>query len=151
MSHVVVLEGLEITDLGALEAAAKDLGMTLKKKNTYKWYGTHVGDYPVPAGFNKADLGKCDYALSIDGHPEAYEVGVVEKDGQYKLLWDFWNNGFGLMPVVGKDCKILTDHVQLRAHERKLQTEASKKKKTVNTKLVYEGGQRSKPQLEVYV
>jgi hypothetical protein len=96
MSHVAKIE-MEIKDLAALEDAAK---------RTYKWYGYSVGDYPLPEGFTKEDLGKCEHALRIPGNNRAYEVGVVaRRDGRpgYTLLWDFWSGGYGLVDKVGKD------------------------------------------------
>jgi hypothetical protein len=106
MSHVAKIE-MEIKDLAALEDAAKRLGMELvRNQRTYKWYGYSVGDYPLPEGFTKEDLGKCEHALRIPGNNRAYEVGVVaRRDGRpgYTLLWDFWSGGYGLVDKVGKD------------------------------------------------
>jgi len=99
---------MEFKDLECLKRAAKKLGLEFREnQKNYKWYGTHVGDYPVPEGFTKEDLGKCDHALSIpqteDNSGRAYEVGVVEnKTGKgYTLLWDFWQGGFGLRQKIG--------------------------------------------------
>lgn len=106
MSHVVDMN-LEIKDLEALEKAAKSLGLEfLKNKKNYKWFGKHVGDYPIPEGFTVKDLGHCDHTLVIPGATKAYEIGVVKrKDGKpgYQLLWDFWQGGFGLREKIGKD------------------------------------------------
>jgi hypothetical protein len=103
MSHVTDLK-LVVRDLNALKLAAEALGMELVEQSTFKWYGTHVGDYPLPAGFTKADMGKCDYAMRIKGNPRAYEVGVVKsKTGTgYQMLWDFWQGGYGLQEAIGK-------------------------------------------------
>lgn len=109
MSHVVDME-CEVKDLDALEKCAPDLGMELVKASTYKWFGRHVGDYPLPEGFTKTDVGKCDYVLRIKGDREAYEVGVVKrKDGQpgYQLLWDFWAGGYGLQEKIGANGGLL--------------------------------------------
>jgi hypothetical protein len=105
MSHVAKIK-LKVTNLEALRKAATFCGLELVEQGTYKWYGTSVGDYPLPAGFTKKDLGKCDYALRIPGDKNAYEIGVVRaKDGSnsFELLWDFWSGGFGLEAKVGKD------------------------------------------------
>ena len=108
MSHVATID-LEIDDLTSLQAAAEALGLTFSEKKTYKWYGRSVGDYPLPNGFTEADLGKCDYAISLPGNSKAYEVGVVRnKNGKgYQLLWDFWNVGFGLEEKIGKNAGLL--------------------------------------------
>lgn len=106
MSHIAEIE-LQIKDLQALKEAAKALGLELREgQETYRWYGRSVGDYPLPAGFTKEDLGKCEHALSIPGSPYAYEIGVVaRKDGKpgYTLLWDFWQGGYGLEEKVGRN------------------------------------------------
>ena len=110
MSHVATVD-VEINDLEALGEAAKVLGLDLMRgQKSYRWYGHHVGDYPVPAGFDVADLGKCEHALRVKGDGRAYEVGVVKRrDGKpgYSLMWDFWSGGYGLEAKVGKDCSKL--------------------------------------------
>lgn len=105
MSHLSDISGIEVRDLECLEAAAKQCGLELRRdQKTYKWFGRHVGDYPMPEGMTAADLGKCDHALSVVGRPGAYEVGVVKRpDGTLRLLWDFWDGGKGLEAAVGKD------------------------------------------------
>lgn len=104
MSHVTSLD-LHIKDLDSLAKAAAACGLEFVKGQTsYRWYGTQ-GDYPCPAGFTPADLGKCSHALRLPGG-KGYEVGVVERrDGKpgYTLLWDFWNGGYGLRDAIGTD------------------------------------------------
>lgn len=109
MSHLVKMKH-RVRDLEALREASKQLGLELVEKNTYNWYGTSVGDFPLPVGFTKEDLGKCDYAIRIPDNPRAYEIGVVkakEGTGGYELLWDFWNGGYGLQDKIGKDGGLL--------------------------------------------
>ena len=108
MSHVTTID-LVIKDLKCLEKAAKSLGLEFKNgQKTYKWWGHHVGDYPIPEGFTKDDLGKCDHAVGIPGNTSAYEIGVVgAKDGTYKLIWDFYGGGMGLQQKVGDGCGAL--------------------------------------------
>lgn len=108
MSHVSTID-IEIKDLDALKQAAKTLGLEMREATTYKWYGQSVGDYPLPPGFKKSELGKCEYALYLPGNDQAYEIGVTRsKTGEgYTLLYDFWNGGFGLMKAVSTDGKTL--------------------------------------------
>lgn len=105
MSHVTTIE-LEIQDLDVLKDACKMLGLELVlNQQTFKWYGTHVGDYPLPAGFSKQDMGKCDHAIRIPGNTHSYEIGVARSrtGSGYVLLWDFWAGGHGMQEKVGKD------------------------------------------------
>lgn len=109
MSHVVSIK-LRIKDLAALRIAADQLGMEMVEVEKFKWFGTHVGDYPLPEGFSKEEMGKCSFALRIKGKPDAYEVGVVKSKvnaGEYELMWDFWNDGYGLKQVIGEDANNL--------------------------------------------
>ena len=100
MSHVSKIE-LEIKSLSDLKTACKELGLTfMENRNTYKWYGRFMGDYPLPDGFNVEDLGKCDHAINVPGC--RYEIGVIKTpQGKYQLLWDFWHAG-GLEKKLGK-------------------------------------------------
>lgn len=112
MSHVITID-LHIKDLQSLQKAAEACGLELMRDQTrYKWYGRHVGDYPLPQGFNAADLGCCEHALVIPGNQEAYSVGVVKRrDGKpgYTLLWDFFAGGYGLEKAIGIDGVKLRD------------------------------------------
>ncbi len=104
MSHITDVE-IEIKDLDCLARACERLGLELNfGQNTYKWFGTHIGDYPIPTGYTKADLGKCLHAISIPGNRRAYEIGVVERrdgKGGYTLHFDFYNKGFGMEDIAG--------------------------------------------------
>lgn len=113
---------IEIKDLDALAEAAAQLGCELVRgQKTYKWYGEFVGDSPMPTGFTRADLGKCDHAIRVKGKPGAYEIGVVKRrDGKpgYTLLWDFWNGGHGLEEAIGKDGRKLRQEYPLAVGAR---------------------------------
>jgi hypothetical protein len=99
MSHVSRIE-LEINDLETLKEACRSLGLEfVADQKTFKWYGWHMGDYPLPDGFTFEDMGRCDHAVRVPGAD--YEVGVVRKGNGYVLLWDFWQGG-GLEKVLGK-------------------------------------------------
>jgi hypothetical protein len=104
MSHVSKIE-LEIKDLGTLAAACKRLGIELRKgQRQYKWFGSYIGDHPLPEGFTQSDLGKCDHAIHVPG--AEYEIGVVRRGNSYILLWDFWRSG-GLEEKLGKNAGLL--------------------------------------------
>ena len=90
MSHVAKIQ-LQITDLDALDAACRELGLTLVRDQTsYNWFGTHVGDYPLPQGFTQHDLGHCQHAIKVPG--TTWEIGVARARGHshYTLLFDFY-------------------------------------------------------------
>jgi hypothetical protein len=116
VSHVAKID-LKILNLDALKTAADSLGLEFVEGQTsYRWYGHHVGDYPMPEGMSLADLGTCDHAMRIPGNPSAYEIGVKKMaDGSYTLLWDFWQGGYGLQDAIGKDGVKLKDGYALQA------------------------------------
>jgi len=111
MSHVADLD-VEIKDLDCLEAACHELGVELVRgQTTYKWFGTHVGDYPLPEGFTVSDMGKCEHAIRIPGNSEAYEIGITKRrDGRpgYTALFDFWAGGKGMAAKVGAKAEKIT-------------------------------------------
>lgn len=120
MSHVTVID-IEIKDLAALRKACADLGLEFREgQTTFKWYGRQMGDYPIPDGYTKADMGKCEHAIGIPNNKDAYEVGVVKnrKTGGWHLMWDFFAGGKGLQAAVGNNCGKLTQeyakHVALK-------------------------------------
>lgn len=103
---------LAVKNLSALQRAGEKLGLVFREESTYRWYGVSVGDYPLPEGITRDQLGKCHYTLSVPNNSEAYQVGIVRMDnGEYALLWDFWNGGFGLRELVGVDgCKLTAEY-----------------------------------------
>ena len=106
MSHVTTIEIAENYDISALIQMCKDKAWEWREnQTTYKWYGRHVGDYPIPEGFTKADMGRCTHAIHVPGAD--YEIGVVQKNGKWKLLWDFWSGGYGLQERIGKEGGLL--------------------------------------------
>lgn len=109
MSHVATIE-IEIKDLAALKEAGRRLGLEWREgQTTYRWFGRHVGDFPLPAGFAVSDMGVCEHALSVPGDSSAYEIGVVKnKNGKpgYTLLYDFYSGGKGLMDHIGQHAEI---------------------------------------------
>jgi hypothetical protein len=104
MSHIAKIE-LVIKDLQSLKEACKRLGFEfMPDQKTYKWYGTWVGDAPMPEGIAQKDWGKCDHAIRVPG--VEYEIGVVTRNGKYLLLWDSYFRG-GLEAKIGKDGGLL--------------------------------------------
>jgi len=87
VSHIESIE-LVLSDLEALEAGAKRFEGQLVKQSTYRWFGQSVGNYPLPKGMTKDQLGKCDYAIKLPG--VNYEIGVVKVEGGYRLAYDFY-------------------------------------------------------------
>lgn len=95
MSHVVSIK-TELRDLEAIRRAAAELGLQfIENQTTYEWWGSSVGDYPLPDGFKASDLGKCVHAIKVPG--TTWEIGVAaarNADGSPKagftLLWDFY-------------------------------------------------------------
>lgn len=135
MSHVADMQ-LEILDLQALKNAATRLGLKFQEnKKTYKWFGSHVGDYPLPEGIAKADLGKCEHSMSIEGNAKAYEIGVLKKkNGKgYHLLWDFWQGGYGLQEKIGKDGQKLKQMYATEAAKRQMKREGYRFKEKTDT------------------
>lgn len=112
MSHVAKIE-LEVTDLCALKSACRDLGLVFREdQKTYAWYGSWVGNYPLPEGLTAEDLGKCDHAILVPG--ARYEIGVVRRGGKYHLLWDPWHAG-GLEQVLGPNaCRLKQAYARSR-------------------------------------
>jgi hypothetical protein len=112
MSHVAIID-IVIQSLAALTRGAKVLGLEVDlEARQYRWYGTHVGDYALPAGFSKEDMGHCDVGvIRIPKNGYAYEIGIcTRRDGLpgFTLLWDFWAGGHGLEAKVGKNAELLT-------------------------------------------
>ena len=72
-----------------------------------------MGDYPLPEGMAKEDLGKCDHAIEV---PNAnYEIGVIKnknKEG-YSLYWDFWSGG-KLIEHLGQNAWKLTQEYTIQ-------------------------------------
>jgi hypothetical protein len=80
MSHITTID-IEVSNLDALDLAAKELGGLLQRnKTTYNWYGAT----PQP----------CAHAISLPG--VHYEVGVCprpQKPGTYSLNFDPYGSG----------------------------------------------------------
>lgn len=137
MSHVATIE-IQITNLEDLKAAAAELGLEwCEGQQTYHWYGEHVGDFPLPDGFNIEDLGRCEHALKLNPSQrlaamnkyntstayviEPYEIGIVRRrDGRpgWTMLWDFYCGGRGLQDVIGENAGRLKQAIATAASIR---------------------------------
>lgn len=135
MSHVVNMK-MRIHDLEALRDACPDLGLEfVAGQKTYKWYGQHVGDYPLPEGFTADMLGKCDHAIRVKGaQGNTYEVGVVKSpDGNgYSLLWDFWQGGYGLQAKIGDNGDRLKQAYSVNVGMKELYRQGRRVTKTID-------------------
>lgn len=133
MSHIVTLK-TKFLDLDALKQACPDLGLEFREnQRTYNWFGKSVGDYPLPAGFTKEDLGKCNHAIAVkDASSNTYEIGVVaNKNGEgYTLLWDFWQGGYGLEAKVGKNASKLVQGYKVEVAIKELRRQGRRVRKT---------------------
>jgi len=95
MSHVVLIKA-NITDLEVVASACKRLGFHFHlQQKTFRWYGTWLNDFDAALaaheqGIDPKDYGKCDHAISIPG--ANYEVGLLEREGSYQLLFDFYEH-----------------------------------------------------------
>ena len=102
--HVSVI-ALQIKSIDALKNACQRLGLEFREGQThYAWFGYFVGDAPLPEGFTQEDLGKCEHALHVPG--AGYEIGLVFRDGSWRLMWDSYGPG-GLEQALGPDCNKL--------------------------------------------
>lgn len=139
MSHVVTME-LQIKDLQALELSSKELGCVfVKGQTTYNWWGHHVGDYPLPEGFTKEEMGICEHAIKVPG--AHWEIGVV-KDKQnkdsYKLIYDFYGSEGGkIQKVCGNNLGELKKRYTVNAIKNKIKNKKAsiKEEKLQNGKL----------------
>lgn len=105
MSHVTTIKCHEKYDLPSLRQMCQDMGWQwMEGQRTYRWYGQFMGDYPLPTGFTQSELGHCEHAIRIPG--ANYEIGVIQKDGEWKLLWDFYSSG-GLQGKLGQEAGLL--------------------------------------------
>jgi hypothetical protein len=103
MSHIAKIE-LEIKSLDALIKACQRLGFEfVRDQKKYTWYGRWVGDYPLPEGIAKDQLGTCDHAIKIPGC--TYEIGVVKRNSSYTLLWYSWESALRLK--IGQDAGVI--------------------------------------------
>lgn len=121
MSHVALVDiTIQEHELDALAAALETLGCELRRdQRTYAWWGTSVGDYPLPAGMSKNDLGTCMHAIRVkgtnpvNGSGGPWEVGLWPiGDGKFKPVYDFFGSaGDALHRAMGE--KLNTMKIEL--------------------------------------
>lgn len=89
MSHVNTLK--LAAELETFEEYAVLEGGEFSQASTYKWYNRHVGDYPLPEGVSKSDLGKCLYKIKFPGID--YEIGIIKNPNGngYVAIYDFFD------------------------------------------------------------
>lgn len=127
---------LIIDDLESLELACKRLGCTLiKNQKTYKWWGHHVGDYPLPKGMKKEDMGKCTHAIKVPN--ASWEVGVIEqKDKKFKLIYDFYGEeGRKIHNVCGKELGKLKQAYTVEHLKKKIKDKKKAKEEVIGKKI----------------
>jgi hypothetical protein len=116
MSHVDT-HHLDIKDLSLMPAVAEALGGTYEECSTYRWWGRHVGDHPLPEGMTADDMGKCVGKISF---PDCeWDVGIVPsrtKPGEYDAIFDFYGGaGHRLQQKVGVQCEKIKQQYGLMA------------------------------------
>ncbi len=142
MSHIETVN-VSITDLEALKDACKAMGVEfVANKKTYNWYGRSVGDYPLPKGFTREELGTCEHVIRVPG--VRYEIGLAKartETGEpvkgFTMLYDFYgrstaHDGEKLREKFGNGLTKLVDAYSLAALTRK----ARAKGLTTTTKTV---------------
>jgi hypothetical protein len=112
MSHISRIK-VEVKDLEVLRAACGRLGFQfMPGQKTYRWYGTFMGDYPLPEGISREQLGKCTHAIKVPGAD--YEVGILQQGDKFTLLYDFWKYG-GLEDALGANAEKLIQAYAIEA------------------------------------
>lgn len=124
MSHIAVKKTKAgeplIVDLRAAKMAAAALGLVCKEQSNYAWWGRHVGDFKIPKGFKKDELGNnavLVLAVPDSRHEEMagkyglgyntgkpYELAIVpdpNNSGCYTVMYDHIGGGYGLEEYIG--------------------------------------------------
>jgi hypothetical protein len=104
MSHITQI-ALEINDLNSLQTAVKALGLNFNEgQKQHKYFANQRGT--------------CDHAISVPGNKEAYEIGVVQDGSNYKLQWDSFAGGKGLVQYVGQGANKLKQEYAVSVAEK---------------------------------
>lgn len=107
MSHVIGIN-LVISDLKALEAACKELGLQfMRDQKKHAWYGSWQRDYDRAdaayknVGVDPMKYGHCEHAIKVPGSD--YEIGVYNnpKGKGFVLAYDNWGTGQVILQKLG--------------------------------------------------
>ena len=115
-------------DLDSLKKAVADCGLEFREgQKTYRWYGRWMNDFggenaAYRNGIKPEDYGKCEHAIGVPKSAQAYEIGVVKNPNGpgYVLVVDFWNGGYGLEALAGKDCTKLAQAYGVQVNRKTL-------------------------------
>jgi len=108
MSHVVAIK-TELTDLAAVKAACKELGLVFKEgQKTIRWFGEWMNDYAAAdaaykLGIKPEQYGTADHAIEVPG--SGYDVGLLRnpETGGYKIYFDFFGqDGAKIQKAIGE-------------------------------------------------
>lgn len=98
MSHITEIK-VNIQNLEALKKACDAIGLQfVENKTQHKYFA--------------GSMAKCDHVIRLKDNPNAYEIGVIKNsDGTYKLNWDVFSGGKGMVDAVGgKNAEKLLQH-----------------------------------------
>ena len=108
MSHVSACERAPgnplITDLACVPIIAKLLGAQVLDQREWRWYGHHVGDWPVPEGIDVNSLGK-DAVLVLRFPNTEYDLAIIKdpnNPGCFTYIYDWYGRGGGLTKYLGE-------------------------------------------------
>ena len=132
MSHVVSLR-LRILSLDALDAGCNALGTIelIRGKTTYHSYqGEMPCEHAIRVGAAKQD----EFATKYGGAP--YEIGLVKAaDGQgWDLMWDSWNQGYGMVDCVGSEARLLKTEYGVAVATAHLESEGYEVERYIDAK-----------------
>lgn len=129
---------MKIRDLDALEEAAKEIGLELRRnQKTYGWYGRFMNDSSRHGDLKPEEMGKCEHALALKGSGPGgtsnYEIGIrPAKDGDgFSVYYDSWGSGQRLEAVAGKDLSRLRQEYAIAVARRKAEKKLKPKGFTV--------------------
>lgn len=129
MSHVKTLD--LIAELDTFKVYAILEGGEFLQASHYNWYERHVGDYPLPQGVKREDLGKCLYKIRFPG--VKYEIGIIRNPNGpgYVAIYDFYDKK--LSDIVGgeKSLKMKEKLVKIQATQAAVKNKL--KWKEINT------------------
>jgi len=129
MSHVSTIEMKEKYTIPVLKEMCKDMGWIFNEnKKTYRAFPNWIGDTNPPPGFTREEMkknhGKCSHEIEVPG--AGYSIGVVEKNNNLHLFYDYWNGGEGLINAIGKTGGKLKQAYSIANTKRELRRKRSR-------------------------